>query len=172
MIWFWYFLFYSFVGFLLEVTFARLTGGRRERKMLLFLPLCPVYGLGACSIVWTAQAVTSPLLLFLTGLALASSWEYIAAAFYEDLLGISFWDYSDLPLDLHGRVCLPFSMAWGLLSFPLVNWLHPLIARIPFAPPLWVTALMLTALCADAVMTCFLLAQTGQVESLAWYRRA
>ena len=48
MVWFWYFLIYSFLGFLLEVSYARITGGYPERKCLLVLPLCPVYGLGAC----------------------------------------------------------------------------------------------------------------------------
>ena len=170
MVWFWYFIFYSFLGFLLEVAFSRLTGGRRERKMLLFLPLCPVYGLGACSILWAAEAVSSPLLLFPVGAVLASAWEYIAAAFYEDALGVSFWNYSDVPFDLHGRICLPFSIAWGFLSLPLTAWLHPLVEGIAFAPPGWVTALMLCALCADAVLSCLLLAQTGRVESLAWYK--
>ena len=172
MVWFWYFVFYSFVGFLFEVAFSRLTGGRRERKMFLFLPLCPVYGLGACSILWTTAAFSAALPIFLAGAVLATAWEYITAAFYEEALGVSFWDYSDLPFDLHGRVCLPFSAAWGLLSLPLVKWLHPMVAALNFSPPFWVTGLMLSALCADGVMTCFLLAQTGRVESLAWYHKA
>ena len=46
--WFWYFLFYSFLGFLLEVGYAWWTGGSLDRKCLLLLPLCPVYGLGYC----------------------------------------------------------------------------------------------------------------------------
>lgn len=49
--WIWYFIWYSFLGFLLEVGYARWTGGRRDRKCLLLLPLCPVYGLGACAVL-------------------------------------------------------------------------------------------------------------------------
>ena len=45
--WFWYFVLYSFLGFLVEVVFARITHNpKRDRKCLYFLPLCPVYGLG------------------------------------------------------------------------------------------------------------------------------
>ena len=40
--WFWYFVFYSLCGFGCEVLFSRLTGGRRDRKGMLLLPLCPV----------------------------------------------------------------------------------------------------------------------------------
>ena len=42
---------YSFLGFLLEAVFAKLSGGRPDRKGLLVLPLCPVYGAGACLIL-------------------------------------------------------------------------------------------------------------------------
>ena len=48
--WFWYFMLYSFLGFVLEVLFARaIRNPKRDRKCFYFLPLCPVYGLGAVS---------------------------------------------------------------------------------------------------------------------------
>lgn len=166
MIWFWYFLFYSFVGFLLEVTFAHFSGGDPHRKCFLVLPLCPVYGFGACTIVWAASGAPGPAAVFLIGAAAATAWEYLMAAFYEDVLGASFWDYSGLPLNLHGRVCLPFSIAWGLLSIPLVNWLHPLIQSLHFAPPLFVTALMALAVGVDGILSCALLMRSGTRDSL------
>ena len=54
MVWFWYFTICSGAGFLLELGYARATGGRRDRKRTLLLPLCPVYGLGACCILLAA----------------------------------------------------------------------------------------------------------------------
>ena len=117
MVWFWYFLFYSFAGFLLEVAYARLTGGRPDRKCLLVLPLCPVYGLGACAVLLLPGWVRdNPLSLFLLGGGLASWAEYLAALFYEEALGVSFWDYSGLPGNVRGRICLPFSLIWGILA--------------------------------------------------------
>ena len=66
--WFWYFLFYSFLGFLLEVGYAWWTGGSLDRKCLLLLPLCPVYGLGACAVLLLPGAVLrSPVLLVVVG---------------------------------------------------------------------------------------------------------
>ena len=45
---FWQFLIYSFFGFLLEVVFARVTrAGKQDRKCMVLLPLCPVYGVGS-----------------------------------------------------------------------------------------------------------------------------
>ena len=68
MLWFWNFVVYSFAGFLLEVAFAKLTGGRAGRKGLLVLPLCPVYGAGACLILALPRwADSRPWVLFLLG---------------------------------------------------------------------------------------------------------
>lgn len=168
----WSFIAYSFAGFLLETAFAWLTGGTAGRKGLLVLPLCPVYGAGACLVLaLTAPVRGEPPAVFLVGGLAATAAEYLAALYHEKALGVSFWDYGDLPGSLHGRVCLPFSLAWGTLSLGLVYWLHPLLApwltRIP-APVSWMA---LITLLADGLLTAALLRSTGDAASLRWYRR-
>ena len=172
MSWFWSFTAYSFLGFLLEVAFAAAVGGRPDRKGLLVLPLCPVYGAGACLVLaLTAPVRGEPPAVFLVGGLAATAAEYLAALYHEKALGVSFWDYSDLPGSLRGRVCLPFSLAWGTLSLGLVYWLHPLLApwlaRIP-APVGWLT---LATLLTDGLFTAALLRTTGDTASLRWYER-
>ena len=172
MIWFWSFVTYSFIGFLLEVAFAKLSGGRADRKGLLVLPLCPVYGAGACLILalpgWVDER---PWALFLLGGLTATAAEYLAALYHEKALGVSFWDYGNLPGNVQGRVCLPFSLAWGVLSLGLVYWLHPLLApwlaHIP-APVGW---MMLATLLTDGGLTAALLRRQGDVSCLRWYSR-
>lgn len=169
--WFWCFFLYSFLGFLLEVAYARLTGGRPDRKCLLLLPLCPVYGLGACAILLLPGWVTArPALLFLLGGGAATGAEYLMALFYERVLGVSFWDYRGLPGSIQGRVCLPFSLAWGLLCLPLVYWLHPLLAPVLTAVPAPVSGVVMALLAADVVTSCLLLRRTGNRDLLRWYR--
>ena len=98
MIWVWNFILYSFFGFLLEVAYARATGGRGDRKSLLVLPLCPVYGVGACLILLLPRTVIqNPFTLFLLGGLAATAAEYGMAILYERGLGVSFWDYTGLP---------------------------------------------------------------------------
>lgn len=129
--WIWYFIWYSFLGFLLEVGYARWTGGRRDRKCLLLLPLCPVYGLGACAVLLLPPWVLErPLLLVVAGGAAATGVEYGMALFYERVLRVSFWNYDGLTGSIHGRVCLPFALAWSLLILPLVYLVHPAVARL------------------------------------------
>ncbi len=165
----WSFIAYSFAGFLLETAFAWLTGGTAGRKGLLVLPLCPVYGAGACLVLaLTAPVRGEPPAVFLVGGLAATAAEYLAALYHEKALGVSFWDYGDLPGSVQGRVCLPFSLAWGVLSLGLVYWLHPLLspwlAMIP-APVGWTA---LAALAADGLLTAAALRRSGSTACLRW----
>ena len=103
--WLWYFYWYSFLGFLLEVAFARISGHpKRDRKCLLLLPLCPVYGLGACLILWLAPLGRGPLWVAVSGGLAATGAELVLGAFYRDALGVKFWDYQGMPGSLGGLV--------------------------------------------------------------------
>lgn len=169
---FWYFVVYSFLGFLLEVAFARVTGARKQdRKCFVLLPLCPVYGLGALAILAVAPwAGGRWWLLVLLGGAAATGVEYLMAVFYEKVLGVSFWDYSKLPGDIHGRVSLPFSVVWGLLALVLVRWVHPGVAALVAGIPLPLSIFMAVLLGADSLYTVFLLRHTRSTDSLKWYQ--
>lgn len=170
---FWLFLVYSFFGFLLEVVFARITrAGKQDRKCMVLLPLCPVYGLGALLIVHLPAALQSrPFLLFLSGALAATAAEYFMDWFYEKALGVRFWNYSSLPWNLNGRVCLLFSAAWGLLSLALIAWVHPAVVRwISIIPTGWtLPAALLAAL--DTGFTVYVLRTAGTTDALRWYDR-
>jgi len=92
--------------------------------------------------------------------------------YYEKRFGISFWDYSQLKGNLHGRVCPIFSIFWGLLAVVLVHRVHPLVAKAVsvFPGPLSTSALLL--LVADTLYTGVLLRRTRSTDSLRWYRKA
>lgn len=170
---FWYFIVYSFLGFVLEVVFARVTrASKQDRKCMYFLPLCPVYGLGALLILYFPTAVQSrPLLLFLFGALAATAAEYVMDWFYEKTLKVRFWNYSSMPWNLNGRVCLLFSAAWGLLSLGLASWVHPMVARwVSAIPPVWTLPAVLFFLL-DTFFTVLLLRTTGDTASLRWYDR-
>lgn len=168
---FWCFVIYSLLGFGLEVGFARLTRAeRRGCKCFVLLPLCPVYGLGALAILLLPRSVrdSGPLLIVMGGLA-ATVAEYLMAVFYERVFGVSFWDYSHMPLQVQGRVCLLFSVFWGLLAALLVQRIHPVVAQaVTYIPPGLTPSVMLV-LAADGVYTAALLRATGDTDSLRWY---
>lgn len=170
MVWFWSFVVYSFVGFLLEVAFAAASGGRPGRKGLWVLPLCPVYGLGACLILLLPAWVKgSPPALFISGALAATAVEYFDALYHEKVLGVSFWSYDGLPGSLQGKVCLPFSLIWGMLALGLVGWVHPALAPWLVRIPTPVSVLALITLATDGLLTAGRLRRSGDIASLQWY---
>ena len=93
--------------------------------------------------------------------------EYAVHWLYDRCLDVSFWDYSPLRFQINGRVCLPFSIAWGLLVTAAMLWIQPLLdALIPAIPPgLTLTAMLLVT--ADSLVTIRYLLLTGDVSFTA-----
>ena len=169
MAYFWYFLFYSFFGYLLEKLFARATHSPRQvRKCFLLLPLCPVYGLALCALLLTgAERVESLAVLLLRGAAVTTAVEYAVHWGYETLLGVQFWDYTHTRLNMNGRVCLPFSLAWGILSAAAVRFVQPTFHVIAAAlPDAWAGA-ALFLLAFDTAITARVLRTYHDTELLS-----
>lgn len=170
-VWFWSFLLYSFLGFGLEVCYARAVGHpKRDRKCYLLLPLCPVYGLGALGVLALPEAVARRWwLLWLLGGAVCTLAEYLMGLFYEKTLGVQFWSYAERRGNIQGRVCPSFALIWGGLAVLLRYVIQPLAAPwlegIPQA--LILPAVVLLTL--DSWATLALLSRDGDTESLRWY---
>ena len=171
--WLWYFIIYSFAGFLLEVAFARaIRHPKRDRKCLIVLPLCPVYGLGACGLLLLPEGVRErPVLLFVCAAALCTAVEYAVGLFYEKALGAPFWDYRALPLNLGGKVCLPFSLLWGGMTVLLAPLLQPFGTRLAQSAPHWLAAPAAALFLVDSGLTFYLLRTTRRTDALRWYDR-
>lgn len=170
---FWYFILYSFLGFVLEVLFARLTRNpKKDRKCLYFLPLCPVYGLGAVLILLLPPGVlANPLLLFPAAALLCSLAEFAMGLFYEKAARVPFWDYSHLPWNVGGKVCPLFSLMWGVLALGLVYAVHPFIVRAVRAVPPGLTLPAALFFLADAGLSLYVLRRERTADALRWYRR-
>ncbi len=54
------------------------------------------------------------------GAAVISVLEFIVGCIVNLLLGWNVWDYSRVPMNLLGQVCLPYSAAWFLLCLPAI----------------------------------------------------
>ncbi|MBQ3474813.1 MAG: putative ABC transporter permease [Bacilli bacterium] len=66
------------------------------------------------------------LLSFLGGTIL----EYIMSLGMEIFLGFTAWDYSTYPLNINGRVCLIYSVFWGILGIAWVKLVYPFIMKL------------------------------------------
>lgn len=166
------FLLYSFFGCLLELLYARLCGqGGQGRKCLLFLPLCPVYGLGAAAILHMPPLLLRhPWAVCIAGGLLATLVELAVGLFYRWTVGVRFWDYSGQPGNVGGYICPLFTLFWGGLAWLLVYVLDPLLSPLLALVPPWLTWLLFLLAAADGLLSLALLHDTGTTESLRWYR--
>jgi len=163
--WLWYFWIYSFFGWLVELAFAAASRSEdRRRRCLLLLPLCPVYGLGMLAVL--ALPPMGGLGLTVLGGLAATAVEYAYHWAGERFLGVRFWDYARVPGNLRGRVCLPFTLAWGLLVWAAVRFVQPGVAALAAAIPPGVTFLFLLVFTADAVCSLWFLRATGDLEGM------
>ena len=166
----WYFWIYSFLGYLLEKVFAKATGAAQQgRKCFLLLPLCPVYGVGMLAVL--ALQNLQGLWLVLWGGMAATAVEYIVHWVYEICFGVHFWDYSGVWGNLHGRVCLPFSLIWGMLTAAAVRWIQPGVETMARRTIPEVTWLCLVVFTTDALLSARVLRRTGDGEALRADRR-
>lgn len=124
-----YFIVYSFLGYIIETIFGILTKGVIEsRQSFLYGPFCCIYGLGAiCLICIPKKLKENNVYLFIAGLVIGSAVEYIVSWAGEYIFHIKWWDYSNLPFNINGRICLLFSIFWGALTLLLNKFLNPRI---------------------------------------------
>ena len=127
-----YFIIYSILGFVIETLYGMMTKGVLEsRQSFLYGPFCGIYGLGAViMIIFLHKYKTKYNALFIGGFIVGSITEYIVSLFGEMILGVKWWDYSGMPLNLNGRICVFFSLFWGFLGMYLIASLNPKIDRL------------------------------------------
>ena len=126
-----YFIIYSVIGFILETLFGLATTGVIEsRKSFLYGPFCGVYGLGAVVMIITlSHFKKNNARLFLGGLIVGSIVEYAVSFFGELLFSVKWWDYSSEPLNINGRICVYYSVIWGVLAIFLISIVNPRIDK-------------------------------------------
>lgn len=127
-----YFIIYSVLGFIIETAFGAVTKGVIEsRKSFLYGPFCAIYGLGAVVMILCLQPFKkNNNTLFWGGFVVGSVIEYLVSLIGELIFHVIWWDYSDMPLNINGRVCVYFSIFWGLLGIYLVSYINPKIDKL------------------------------------------
>ena len=140
----WYFLIYSFLGWIVEVVFHAVTLGKVINRGFLNGPLCPVYGFGVVLVFSCANQAESAglialrqgnndwqsiVILIAGGMILATLVELIAGALLDICFHMRWWDYSDKPFNFHGYICLEFSIFWGLGIAMIVRMIQPVMEK-------------------------------------------
>ena len=127
-----YFIVYSIWGYVIETLYGLLTKGVIEsRQSMLYGPFCCIYGLGAiCLLCIPKPAKKNNWTLFIAGFIIGSVVEYIVSWVGEVIFNIKWWDYSNFPLNINGRVCVYFSIFWGILTICLNKVINPTVDKV------------------------------------------
>lgn len=128
----WYLIIFSIIGLIIETTFGYATTGVLEsRKGLIWGPFCPVYGVGATILIILLDKYKDNLVkLFIAGSIIGNIIEYGLSYLLEAIYGTRFWDYSYISWNLNGRICIKYSIFWGILAVLLILFAKPFIDKI------------------------------------------
>ncbi len=102
------------------------------RHDLLYGPFSTLYGFGLILFLiflGNKNAERKFLKTFLCASLLGGIFEYLASLFLELFLGIKFWDYSTLFLNIHGRTTIPYMLAWGFMGSLILKVVYPFVSK-------------------------------------------
>ena len=121
-----FFFFYAFVGWVMETCYCSFIERKYVARGFLYGPICPIYGVGVLLMILFFKPLTgNPVLFYITAVVVMSAWEYLVGWFLETTTHVKYWDYSHFKYNLNGRICLPISLTWGVLSYIVIFWIHP-----------------------------------------------
>lgn len=153
-----YFFVYSFLGWCTEVSFAACKEHRFVNRGFLNGPFCPIYGFGVSMVItFLAPYKSNVILLYVASVLLVTLLEGITGWAMDKIFHNKWWDYSDMPLNIGGYVCLLFSLVWGVACVVIMDMIHPVIHRglsfLPHTVGVVMIAALFIALSVDTCVT-------------------
>lgn len=131
------FIVFSMFGWIYECTYCTVKTGHWQNRGFLYGPICPIYGSGVVGIVIIREYIMAGnsdvipvwglFLIFMFGSAVM---EYVTSWALEKLFRARWWDYRDMPLNINGRICLPASLAFGVVGLLVFYCFVPVIQQI------------------------------------------
>ena len=125
------FIIYSFIGWLYESIICSLS---KYHKLInrgcLTGPYCPIYGTGAIVNIILLQNVNNIFGIFIVAALTSVVIEYGTSYTMEKLFEARWWDYSEYPLNINGRVCFHVMLIFGAGNVLLLKVVHPEILKL------------------------------------------
>lgn len=152
----------SFAGVVVEILWCLFRNGYIvSRSGLVYGPFNPVYGIGAVVMTLALYRYRnrSSSISFFGGAVVGSVIEYLLSWGQETLFGSTSWDYSRMPFNLDGRICLLYSLFWGILGVLWIKSLYPRVAQVILKIPnrfgkvlTWVLTIFMVFDCAMSLL--------------------
>lgn len=149
---------YSFLGWIYESTICSMVNEHCFiNRGFLIGPYIPIYGVGATVCYMLLHDVTNPFLLFVEAMVICSILEYFTGFAMEKLFHTKWWDYSNFPFNLHGRICLYGALIFGFGNVIICLLVEPaflsFLERFSQESLMIVALILLAGFAIDTIMT-------------------
>lgn len=161
----WLFFIYSVAGWVTEVFLKFLEYKRFINRGFLIGPYCPIYGAGAV-LITVGGKLLSPVdrtwaMSFLIAFVLCGLLEYMTSYILEKYFHARWWDYTERPMNLHGRVWIGNLILFGIGGVFILNVFNPRLLALAhrLEPRLFAAILIAVSILfvADVVMSYFIM---------------
>lgn len=130
---FYTFLFGCIFGWIIEGIWTLIKKGILINHTALVIgPFNVVYGVGAVVLTVILYRLKNKgnFEIFCVSFATGSILEYIMSYLMEVMFGFVAWNYKRKPFNINGRICLTYSIFWGLLGILWIKFLYPQIKKL------------------------------------------
>lgn len=125
------FIFFSFVGWYLEVLYGFYELKKFVNRGFLIGPLCPIYGVGCVLMYLLLYGYKDdPIVLFIMSIVLFSILEYAVSYLLEKIFKVRWWDYDNMKYNINGRICLEMIIPFGILGLLVVYFVFPSVFNV------------------------------------------
>jgi len=163
-----FFVFYSFSGWCVEVLYYFKNEHKFVNRGFLYGPFCPIYGFGVVSLIIFLDSYKNNIFeLFFLACLLTSVLEYFTGFILEKTFKTKWWDYTDDPFNIHGRVCLLYSLLWGASEVVIIRIIHPILNDILMSIPQVLGDIFLSTIVIYLIIDfCFTIASLMEFEKM------
>jgi uncharacterized membrane protein len=130
------FVFWSCVGWAIEVVTMTIETGEYQNRGFLNMPLCPIYGAGVILVVSLFRPFAHTwFTLFLLTALVCTAFELAVGLMLEKIFHNRWWDYSMYKFNFKGYICLWTSCGWGIGCVLVIKFVQPFLERVIAAVP-------------------------------------
>lgn len=125
--WFLVFTVYSMIGWVMEVGYSVVFQRKISNRGFLIGPICPIYGAGVVLMTLLIRDDGNVFSIFAIAVLGSAILEYVTSFIMEILFHVRWWDYSEKPFNLNGRICLENLIYFGILGVFVIKFMNPLL---------------------------------------------
>ncbi len=158
LIFFCLFIIVSFIGWIVEIISIFLETKKIINRGFLIGPYCPIYGLSTILMVFLLDYYKNNLfVLLIMSIIICTISEYLVSYFMEKAFKARWWDYSHMPFNINGRICLSNCILFGLGAVLLLKWIVPFLMfqlyNFPIIPFYYLTFILLILFITDTILS-------------------